>query len=153
MIQCFFEDGAQAKQGGLRHVTTVVMIVDNIAQPKKVLLEKRALSLASCPGLWAFPGGYLDRNERVKTAAEREVMEETGYQIEGELKFLTYDDNPERGDDRQNVVFIWLAQAGAKKGKADHESSEVKWFELGDIPDRAEWAFNHYEYLKFLEEE
>jgi ADP-ribose pyrophosphatase YjhB (NUDIX family) len=33
-------------------------------------------------GLWSMPGGYVDRGEVVERAAIREVMEETGLEVE-----------------------------------------------------------------------
>ena len=42
----------------------------------KVIMVKRAVDPGK--GLWGFPGGYVNRGERVEDGAAREVNEETG---------------------------------------------------------------------------
>lgn len=36
----------------------------------------------SLPGLWSLPGGHIEAGETARAAAEREVMEETGTQVQ-----------------------------------------------------------------------
>ena len=45
-------------------------------------------------GKWTFPGGFVERGERTESAAEREVLEETGLEVKaGEIVGLySYED-------------------------------------------------------------
>ena len=71
MINCEFENGNKAS---LRHV-----VVDNLVlKDGKILLVKRTGKLLE-GGKWGLAGGYVDRDETVKEAAKREILEETGY--------------------------------------------------------------------------
>ena len=46
----------------------------------RVLMVRRGMEPGL--GLWSLPGGYVDRGEVVEAAAEREVLEETGIDVE-----------------------------------------------------------------------
>ncbi len=143
MLTCQFEDGGKAS---LRHVVVDCIIVKN----QKVLLTKRAPHLTN-PNKWTLPGGFLDRNETTREATRREALEETGYKVKIDYLFQIID-NPNRPrEDRQNVSFIYVATALEKKGNADKESIDTKWFDLFDLPNEEEFAFDHYENLKLYE--
>src|SRR5215471_14320648 len=73
MISCSFENGHKAS---LRHV-----VVDNLVlQGDRLLLVKRAAKLSE-GGKWGLVGGFVDRDETIKQAVAREIMEETGYEV------------------------------------------------------------------------
>ena len=51
-----------------------------VERGEQVLLVKRGNEPGY--GLWSMPGGYVDRGEVVEDAAAREVLEETGLEVE-----------------------------------------------------------------------
>lgn len=146
MITCLFEGKYKAK---LRHaVVDSLVIKDN-----KILLIKRAAN-KFMGGLYALPGGFMDRDEGMEQSALREVKEETGYDAKPKELFCIVDD-PIRGDeDRQNVGFVHLFSPIKKTGKHDKEVASVHWFELDNLPQPQEVAFDHYNiislYKKYL---
>lgn len=139
MIQCQFEDGGKVN---LRHIS-----VGNIClseNGKQILLIKRAARL-TCGNKYAFPGGFLDRNETISEGALRELKEETGYN--GKIiELFRIVDSPNRPqEDRQNVDFIFVIQVGEKTSEPDDEVQEVKWFDLDSLPPKDQFAFDHFE--------
>ena len=57
-----------------------VAVISIVPRDGKVLMIRRSTELGY--GLWGLPGGYVDRGEVVERAAAREVLEETGLEIE-----------------------------------------------------------------------
>ncbi len=135
MVNCEFEDGGRTQ---LRHVTTGAIVYD---ENGRILLVKRAGFLLE-GGKWAQPGGYLDCNETVEQGIRREVTEETGYEM-GEVRLFRVITHPHRrNEERQNVEFVYLGAVGNKVGEPDSESSDVRWFNLDELP-VTEMAFDH----------
>lgn len=140
MITCTFEDG---DKGQLRHVVVDTLVL----QDNKILLAKRAKKLSLEGGKWGLLGGYVGRDETTKEAAKREVMEESGYEIT-DIQLLTIRDNPDRPkENRQNIAFIYIAQASEKTGTSDWEVSDLEWFALDEVP-KDEVAFDHYKNIE-----
>jgi 8-oxo-dGTP diphosphatase len=148
MIICQFESGNKAK---LRHVVFDALCVRN----NKILLIKRTRYLRE-GGKYAFPGGFLERNETIKEGVLREFREETGYKGEIIKLFRIVDAPQRKGEDWQNIAFIYLVKFVKKVGQHDEETAEVRWFALDKIPPKEKIAFDHWEniqlYLKWRKE-
>jgi len=142
MITCIFKNYFNTS---LRH-----LVVDSLViKDKKILLVKRAGKYLET-GKWALPGGFVERDETLKQAALREVWEETGYQAKL-IKLLTIIDNPNRRHDNyQNITFVYLVKALKKIQSHDSEISQVKWFDLNNLPKASEIAFDHLEIINSL---
>ena len=144
MINCEFEDGNKAS---LRHVTIDALILNK--ERDKLLLEKRAKHL-SHGSKWCLPGGFLERNETTHQAIAREILEETGYEVSKSELFRINDKPDRKGEDRQNVTFVFLVIVSEKTGSSDDEVQELKWFEFEKIPSGEEFAFDHHENVRLL---
>jgi len=144
MITCTFENNNKAL---LRHVTiNAIVVKDN-----QILLGKRG-SLNGKPilesGKWGLLGGFFDRDENLTQAVKREVMEESGWEING-LKLFRINDNPNRPkEDRQNVDVIFIASAIKQIKTSDEEVTKLQWFNFGEIPPKEEIAFDHGDSLE-----
>jgi ADP-ribose pyrophosphatase YjhB (NUDIX family) len=145
MITCHFKN---ANETSLRHaVVDVLVLKDN-----KVLLVKRAQNFIE-GGKWALVGGYMERDENLHQAVEREIFEETGYRV-ANITLLTIRHNPDRpNEDLQNISFVFFCNALEKEGQPDNESDMQQWHPLDSIPPL---AFDHTQnvtlYLQYKRE-
>lgn len=136
MISCEFEDGG--KTSNLRHVTADCIVIKN----HQVLLGKRSSKLLE-GGKWGLLGGYMNRDETATQAAQREVMEESGWEIKN-LRLLRVKDYPDRPkEDRQNISFVYVTDAVGQTGDKDWENDEIRWFDLDKLPAEEMMAFDH----------
>ncbi len=152
MITCQYENGDKVS---LRHVTVNAIIV----RDGKILLGKRG-TFHGQPilesGEWALLGGFFDRDENLIDAVQREVKEESGWEIASPT-LLRINDNPNRPkEDRQNVDMIFFTNAVKQEHVVTEEVRELKWFDLDTLPEPEEFAFDHGEdvqlYLKYRKE-
>lgn len=84
------------------------------------------------PGKWSFPAGFVDRGERVESAAAREIREETGIEV-AELELLGLFSR-----DGEPVVLAVYAARSFSGSPAPHDDlADVGWFDPHDPPDLA----------------
>lgn len=141
MITCFFENNNKAKKG-LRHITVNAIVMNG----NKVLLGKRGTVGGKAmleSGKWGLVGGFFDRDENLIQAVKREVLEESGCEID-EVTLFRINDNPNRPkEDRQNVDIIFIAKLVKQIPKKDEEVNHLEWFSLDILPPADEMAFDH----------
>jgi ADP-ribose pyrophosphatase YjhB (NUDIX family) len=93
----------------------------------KIVLLKRGIEPSY--GKWVFPGGFLDRGERVEDAAIRETWEEVNLKVEVTrlLNVYSYAGYPV-------VVVVYLAKVIGGELQAKDETLEVRMFTPQEIP-------------------
>jgi ADP-ribose pyrophosphatase YjhB (NUDIX family) len=96
----------------------------------KVLLVKHTY----VPG-WHFPGGGVEPGEPAEISAGREVIEETGFAVEGRPVLLGFYLNRGAGGARDHVaVYLWRDFRRERAFVPNFEIADCAWFELGALP-------------------
>ncbi|MEK7323978.1 MAG: NUDIX domain-containing protein [Chloroflexota bacterium] len=98
------------------------------ADRQSILLVRRADN-----GRWDVPGGYMEAGEGVTEACAREVLEETGLQVQVKRLISVYT-NPHLlleysdGNHLQLVVLHFETESIGGHLKSNEETSELKYF-------------------------
>ena len=125
----YYHSSDAPKANSIHPAAAVALISDN-----KLLMLKRRDS-----GNWTMPGGTMEFGESLKDCAVREVLEETGLNIEIRDIIGIYTDPKivvEYSDGEVRQEFSTLYYGTVKNGKEhiDDESTEYKWVDLAELP-------------------
>lgn len=120
--------------------------------PEILLIKRKYEPYKNC---WALPGGFMEINETINDATKREVLEETGIDLDTQTWMKKYQigifDNPER-DERQRIISI-LSTTMVLQGTTVHagdDADECQWFGLNNLPPL---AFDHEEMIMLAKKE
>ena len=93
----------------------------------RLVLVRRAIEPGY--GLWVFPGGYVDRGERVLEAALREAREESGLEvrIDGLVNIYSY-------GGMAPIIIVYAATMVGGELCTDEECLEARLFTPDEIP-------------------
>jgi 8-oxo-dGTP diphosphatase len=118
-------------------VTVDVILITSNPVHKVLLIQRKN---APFKDMWAFPGGFLDMHENLRTAALRELEEETGVCGLDIHQFKTYGavDRDPRG--RTITVVYYAFVQNEIPAYANDDAKNTQWFELDCLP---KLAFDH----------
>ena len=123
-------NGVQARRDVIHHSGSVVVLaVDDSTATPRVLLE-RQYRHAATDYLWELPAGRIDPGERELKAAQRELLEETGYTAAKWRRILKFYASPGFVAETMSVFLATDLRAG----EAQPEEDEVIYKRMVPLP-------------------
>jgi ADP-ribose pyrophosphatase len=123
--------GIRVRRDIVRHSGSVVVLaVDDLRGTPQVLLERQYRHAAD-DYLWEIPAGRIDSGEDALAAAQRELLEETGYTANNWRRILRFYASP---GFVAEVMNVYLA-TGLHVGKAQPEEDELIEMRMVALPD------------------
>jgi 8-oxo-dGTP diphosphatase len=118
--------------------TTVgALVVDDDG---RLLLVRRARDPYG--GTWDVPGGFLDEAEHPLDALRRELLEETGLEVEpGEFVDARLDRYGGGPDAATTLNLYWAAHVTGGEPAAGDDAAELRWFPGDELPPDDEIGF------------
>lgn len=127
-----------------RPALTVDMIVTRKAGDNLEVLLIQRLN-APYKDSWAFPGGFVDMDETLEQAANRELAEETGL-INVDLKQTKAYSAVNRDPRGRTVSVVFTGKVTAEVYiKAGDDAKNADWFNIDQLPNL---AFDHNEIIQ-----
>jgi 8-oxo-dGTP pyrophosphatase MutT (NUDIX family) len=96
-------------------------ITEVVIRTKALIINKDNIYIGNESGVFQFPGGHLEENETFDDCLKREILEETGIEIEDKeikrpfLKVVYMNkDWPEKGKNRQAEIYYYIIETNKK---------------------------------------
>jgi 8-oxo-dGTP diphosphatase len=126
-------------------VTVDIIVLKKFENHPEILLIER--NNEPFKNMWALPGGFIDKDEDIETAAYRELAEETSIQ---DIKLSQLHTFGKPGRDPRghtiSIVHIGFLQNNNQKIQSGDDAKNLQWFSINELPDL---AFDHQEIIHY----
>jgi len=130
--------GVRVRRDIIHHSGSVVVLaVDDSGPVPRVLLERQYRHAAK-DYLWELPAGRIDPGEKPLAAAQRELLEETGYTADSWRRILYFYASPGFVAETMSVY----RATGLRVGKAQPEEDEVIHKRMVSLPAAVRMVLN-----------
>lgn len=142
MISCLQHLGQEVNLKYMSFRSNLTVDIAVLSQDEILLIKRKNDPFKDT---WALPGGFVDQDELIHTAACRELLEETNIDTKVsnlDLNFHDFYDQPKRDPRGRYISFTYVCQADKSvlNPKAKDDAKQVKWFNINQLPDL---AFDH----------
>ena len=122
--------GVRVRRDVVRHSGSVVVLAVDDSRPMPRILLERQYRHAAEDYLWELPAGRIDPGESALKAAQRELLEETGYTAAHWKRILNFYASP--GFVAETMA-VYLA-TGLREGRAQPEEDEIIYKRMVPLP-------------------
>lgn len=114
-----------------------VVINAVVAKCDKILIIQRGWEEKHGSGTWSIPGGKLEYAgvvyEALQKTAQREILEETGVEVEDEMHLIANNTFQHDEDALQVIAIVFLCHHKSGEPKALEDTADIRWINQEEI--------------------
>lgn len=130
--------GIRVRRDIVHHTGSVVILAVDDSTPKPRVLMERQYRHAANGFLWELPAGRIDAGEKPLPAAQRELLEETGYTASNWRRIFCFYASP---GFLAETMSVFLA-TGLRAGRAQPEADEIIHKRMVPLPSALRMVLN-----------
>lgn len=130
------------------HSTPKIDVRGVVFKDDKILLVKETVD-----GKWTVPGGWADVGSSPSENTEREVFEESGYQVKAKKVIAVYDRNKQGHTPYIFHLYriFFLCDLIGGNSRISHETEDVDFFSLSNLPELSTGRVTRKQIERFFE--
>ncbi len=115
-----------------------VLVNGVVFRGDRVLVSQRSMEEKHMPGRWTVPGGKIERTDGdvfniVEKTLAREILEETGVEIEERVQLVTNNTFIRESNDQHVIVLVFKCEYKSGEAQALEDTIDCKWVGIEEV--------------------